>query len=101
MSSCRASSRPSSANCSSSSPARSARTTCAIRPRTARSSRGCGAHSGSDRMIRLAVRAPADEAEAELAVLLELAPARGEQVGGHGFVGDALYWAPGELPALP
>src|SRR2546428_727553 len=101
MSSCRASSRPSSANCSSSSPARSARTTCAIRPRTARSSRGCGAHSGSDRMIRLAVRAPADEAEAVLAELLELAPSGVEQVDGDGFVEYALYGAPGELPVLP
>ena len=52
-------------------------------------------------MIRLAVRAPADEAEAVLAELLELAPSGVEQVDGDGFVEYALYGAPGELPSLP
>src|SRR5207244_10431660 len=52
-------------------------------------------------MIRLAVRAPADEAEAVLAELLELAPSGVEQVDGDGWVEFALYGAPGELPSLP
>src|SRR5207244_5608619 len=52
-------------------------------------------------MIRLAVRAPAGEAEAVLAELLELAPSGVEQVDGDGFVEYALYGAPGELPSLP
>ncbi|MFL5781145.1 MAG: 50S ribosomal protein L11 methyltransferase [Thermoleophilaceae bacterium] len=52
-------------------------------------------------MIRLAIRAPADRAEAVLAALLELAPAGVEQVDGDGFVEFALYGAPGELPSLP
>jgi len=52
-------------------------------------------------MIRLAVRAPADQAEAVLAELLELAPSGVEQVDGDGFVEYALYGAPGELPSLP
>src|SRR4051794_23880807 len=52
-------------------------------------------------MIRLAVRAPAERAEAVLAALLELAPAGVEQVDGDGFVEFALYGAPGELPSLP
>ena len=52
-------------------------------------------------MIRLAIRAPADNAEAVLAALLELAPAGVEQVDGDGFVEFALYGAPGELPSLP
>ena len=52
-------------------------------------------------MIRLAVRAPAERAEAVLAALLELAPSDVEQVDGEGFVEFALYGAPGELPTLP
>ncbi|MEA2374368.1 MAG: ribosomal protein methyltransferase [Thermoleophilaceae bacterium] len=52
-------------------------------------------------MIRLAVRAPADAAEAVLAALLELAPTGVEQVDGDGWVEFALYGAPGELPSLP
>ena len=52
-------------------------------------------------MIRLAVRAPAEAAEAVLAALLELAPAGLEQVDGEGWVEYALYGAPGELPAFP
>ena len=52
-------------------------------------------------MIRLAVRAPPERAEAVLAALLELAPAGVEQVDGDGFVEYALYGAPGELPTLP
>ncbi|HKP91869.1 MAG TPA: 50S ribosomal protein L11 methyltransferase [Thermoleophilaceae bacterium] len=52
-------------------------------------------------MIRLAIRAPSDRAEAVLAALLELAPAGVEQVDGDGFVEFALYGAPGELPTLP
>jgi ribosomal protein L11 methyltransferase len=52
-------------------------------------------------VIRLAIRAPADHAEAVLAALLELAPAGVEQVDGDGFVEFALYGAPGELPSLP
>lgn len=51
-------------------------------------------------MIRLAVRAPATDAEAVLAALLELAPAGVEQVDGDGFVEFAVYGAPGELPEL-
>ena len=52
-------------------------------------------------MIRLAIRAPAERAEAVLGALLELAPAGVEQVDGDGFVEFALYGVPGELPALP
>src|SRR5919202_1432450 len=52
-------------------------------------------------MIRLAVRAPAEHAEAVLGELLELAPGGVEQVDGDGFVEYALYGAPGELPSLP
>jgi ribosomal protein L11 methyltransferase len=52
-------------------------------------------------VIRLAIRAPAERAEAVLAALLELAPAGVEQVDGDGFVEFALYGAPGELPTLP
>jgi len=47
------------------------------------------------------VRASAEDAEAVLAALLELAPAGVEQVDGDGWVEYALYGAPGELPALP
>jgi len=52
-------------------------------------------------MIRLAVRAPVDAAEAVLAALLELAPSGVEQVDGDGWVEYAVYGAAGELPALP
>jgi ribosomal protein L11 methyltransferase len=51
-------------------------------------------------VIRLAVRAPAEAAEAVLAVLLDFSPAGVEQVDGEGFVEYALYGAPGELPRL-
>lgn len=52
-------------------------------------------------MIRLAVRAPPDCAEAVAAALLELAPGGLEQAEGDGFVEYAIYGAPGELPSLP
>jgi len=52
-------------------------------------------------LIRLAVRAPADAADAVLGALLELAPSGVEQVDGDGWVEYALYGAPGELPSLP
>ena len=52
-------------------------------------------------MIRLAVRAPADQAERVLAELVELAPSGVEQVDGEDFVEFAVYGAPGELPELP
>lgn len=51
-------------------------------------------------MIRLAVRAPAHQAEPVLAALLELAPSGVEQTDGEGFVEYAVYGAPGELPEL-
>lgn len=55
-------------------------------------------------MIRLAVRCPAESAEAVLAELLELAPGGVEQVdapdGLAGVVEYAVYGAPGELPDL-
>jgi ribosomal protein L11 methyltransferase len=47
------------------------------------------------------VRAPAEDAEAVLAELVELAPQGFEQVDGDGYVEFALYGAPGELPELP
>ena len=52
-------------------------------------------------MIRLAFRAPADQAELVLAALIELAPSGLEQVDGDGFTEFALYGAPGELPSFP
>src|SRR3954464_14023436 len=52
-------------------------------------------------MIRLAFRAPADQAEIVLAALIELAPSGVEEVDGEGFTEFALYGAPGELPAFP
>jgi ribosomal protein L11 methyltransferase len=52
-------------------------------------------------MIRLAFRAPADQAELLLAALIELAPSGVEQVDGDGFTEFALYGAPGELPSFP
>lgn len=51
-------------------------------------------------MIRLAVRAPAADAELVLAALLELAPSGVEQVDGEQVVEFAVYGAPGELPEL-
>src|SRR4051794_41312981 len=52
-------------------------------------------------MVRLAFRAPADQAEIVLAALLELAPSGVEEVDGDGFTEFALYGAPGELPSFP
>src|SRR4051812_18757279 len=52
-------------------------------------------------MVRLAFRAPADQAEIVLAALVELAPSGVEQVDGDGFTEFALYGAPGELPSFP
>ena len=52
-------------------------------------------------MIRLAFRAPADQAEIVLAALIELAPTGVEQVDGDGFTEFAVYGAPGELPSFP
>lgn len=52
-------------------------------------------------MIRLAIRAAAQDAEPVLAALLELVPAGVEQVDGDGWVEFAVYGAPGELPSLP
>jgi ribosomal protein L11 methyltransferase len=51
-------------------------------------------------VIRLAVCAPAADAERVLAALLELAPGGLEQVDGDEVVEFALYGAPGELPEL-
>lgn len=52
-------------------------------------------------MIRLALRAPAADADRVLAALIELAPSGVEQVDGPGWVEYAVYGAPGELPSLP
>src|SRR3954453_7420241 len=52
-------------------------------------------------MIRLAFRAPADQAEIVLAALLELAPSGVEQVDGDGFTEFAGYGAPGGLRPFP
>jgi ribosomal protein L11 methyltransferase len=52
-------------------------------------------------LIRLAVRAGADDAEQVLAALIELTPEGFEQVDGQGWVEFALYGPPGELPSLP
>jgi len=51
-------------------------------------------------VIRLAIRAPAVDAELVLAALLELAPAGVEQVDGPDSVEFAVYGTPGELPEL-
>jgi ribosomal protein L11 methyltransferase len=51
-------------------------------------------------VIRLAIRAPATDAELVLAALLELAPSGVEQVDGADSVEFAVYGAPGELPEL-
>jgi ribosomal protein L11 methyltransferase len=52
-------------------------------------------------MIRLAFRAPAEQAELVLAALIELAPSGVEQVDDAGVTEFALYGAPGELPSFP
>src|SRR5881392_326044 len=52
-------------------------------------------------MIRLAFRAPADQAEIVLAALIDIAPSGVEQVDGNGFTEFAVYGAPGELPSFP
>ena len=52
-------------------------------------------------MIRLAFRAPADQAEIVLAALIDIAPTGVEQVDGAGFTEFAVYGAPGELPSFP
>jgi ribosomal protein L11 methyltransferase len=52
-------------------------------------------------VIRLAIRAAADDAESVNAALLEMAPTGFEQTDGEGYVEFALYGAPGELPSLP
>jgi ribosomal protein L11 methyltransferase len=52
-------------------------------------------------LIRLAFRAPAEQAEQVLAALLELAPSGVEQVDGEGYSEFAVYGAPGELPSFP
>ncbi|HEX4735806.1 MAG TPA: 50S ribosomal protein L11 methyltransferase [Thermoleophilaceae bacterium] len=52
-------------------------------------------------MIRLAFRAPADQAEIVLAALIDIAPSGVEQVDGEGFTEFAVYGAPGELPSFP
>lgn len=51
-------------------------------------------------MIRLAVRAPAADAEEVLAALLEMAPSGVEQVDHPDSVEFAVYGTPGELPEL-
>ncbi len=54
-------------------------------------------------MIRLAVRVRREDAEIALAELLELAPSGVEEceLEGGAIIEDAVYGAPGELPALP
>jgi ribosomal protein L11 methyltransferase len=52
-------------------------------------------------LIRLAFRAPADEAEIVLAALIDIAPTGVEQVDGDGVTEFAVYGAPGELPSFP
>ena len=52
-------------------------------------------------MIRLALRASAEDAERVLGALIEVAPSGVEQVDGDGWVEFALYGAPGELPSFP
>jgi ribosomal protein L11 methyltransferase len=52
-------------------------------------------------LIRLAFRAPADQAEIVLAALVDIAPSGVEEVDGEGFTEFALYGAPGELPSFP
>jgi ribosomal protein L11 methyltransferase len=55
----------------------------------------------SHRFVRLAFRAPADQAEIVLAALIDIAPSGVEQVDGDGFTEFAVYGAPGELPSFP
>jgi ribosomal protein L11 methyltransferase len=52
-------------------------------------------------LIRLAFRAPADQAELVLAALIDIAPTGVEQVDGDDFTEFAVYGAPGELPSFP
>jgi ribosomal protein L11 methyltransferase len=52
-------------------------------------------------VIRLAFRAPAEQAEIVLAALIEIAPMGVEQVDGDGVTEFAVYGAPGELPSFP
>src|SRR3954466_12124985 len=52
-------------------------------------------------MIRLAFRAPADQAEIVLAALIDIAPTGVEEVDGDEFTEFAVYGAPGELPSFP
>jgi ribosomal protein L11 methyltransferase len=52
-------------------------------------------------MIRLAFRAPADQAEIVLAALIDIAPTGVEQVDADEFTEFAVYGAPGELPSFP
>src|SRR3954465_7740655 len=52
-------------------------------------------------MIRLAFRAPANQAEIVLAALIELAPSGVEEVEGDDFTEFAVYGAAGELPSFP
>src|SRR3954470_21983338 len=52
-------------------------------------------------MIRLAFRAPAEQAAIVLAALIDIAPTGVEQVDGEGFTEFAVYGAPGELPSFP
>jgi ribosomal protein L11 methyltransferase len=51
-------------------------------------------------VIRLAIRAPAADADRVLAALLEIAPSGVEQVDGPDTVEFAVYGPPGELPEL-
>jgi ribosomal protein L11 methyltransferase len=52
-------------------------------------------------LIRLAFRAPAEQAEIVLAALIDIAPTGVEQVDGGDFTEFAVYGAPGELPSFP
>jgi ribosomal protein L11 methyltransferase len=52
-------------------------------------------------LIRLAFRAPAEQAEIVLAALIEIAPTGVEQVDDEGITEFAVYGAPGELPSFP
>ena len=52
-------------------------------------------------MIRLALRCPAESAEAVLAELVALVPGGVEENAGDGWVEYAIYGPPGELPELP
>jgi ribosomal protein L11 methyltransferase len=52
-------------------------------------------------LIRLAFRAPAEQAEIVLAALIDLAPSGVEQVDGEDFTEFAVYGTPGEVPSFP